>query len=302
MAWCLAPKGWPLRWAGLLAWLPLCLNSNVYPQADQFKVTALDVGQGMAVLIETQQHRMLYDAGPAYSAESDAGMGVIYPYLKTRGITQLDALMISHGDKDHVGGALSLLQRLKVGWTISSLSSDDKFIHTAQQLVPHITCLADQKWQWDGVQFEVLHPSSAILNNPKSKSNAKSCTLKISNKNHSILLAGDIESVQESALINTMPEKLSATLLLAPHHGSGTSSSEPFLEAVHPKIAIFQVGYHNRYHHPKPVVWQRYADLGIKRLRSDQAGAIMVSFANEITVEEYRQTHARYWYPIGETN
>lgn len=295
--WCLAPKGWPLRWAGLLAWLPLSLNSSIYPPVQEFKVTALDVGQGMAVLIETERHRMLYDTGAVFSSQSDAGSSVIYPYLKMRGITQLDGLMVSHSDTDHSGGALTLMQQLKIGWVSSSLEPDNKVVQTAAQLSQHTICLAGQKWEWDGVQFEVLHPGPVIYADGKSKPNAKSCTLKITNGAYSILLAGDIEARQERALIKHIPEKLASTVLLAPHHGSGTSSTKEFLQTVHPKFAVFQLGYRNRYRHPKSTVWQRYADLGITRLRTDQAGAITLNFGDDIIVEEYRNSHARYWYP-----
>jgi len=296
--WCLAPKGWPARWAGLIAWLPLCLNSNVYPNEGEFKVTALDVGQGMALLIETAHHRMLYDTGPAYSPTSDAGSRVIYPYLKMRGINRLDGLMISHNDTDHSGGAASLMQQIKFDWVSSSLKSDSPVVQMAELQSQHKSCLAGQRWRWDDVQFEVLHPTAAIYENDKWKPNARSCTLKISKGDHSILLAGDIEAPQEKELLRSVPDQLAATVLLAPHHGSGTSSTLAFLNAVHPRYALFQLGYHNRYRHPKTEIWQRYADLGISRLRSDQSGAITVNFTDDVDVEEYRQTHARYWYAV----
>jgi len=144
----------------------------------------------------------------------------------------------------------------------------------------------------------VLHPSVSMYESEKLKPNARSCTLKISQGKQAILLAGDIEALQEKELLKRVPEKLAATVLLAPHHGSGTSSTLEFLTAVHPRYALFQLGYHNRYHHPKTEIWQRYADLGITRLRSDQSGAVTVNFADDITVDEYRQTHARYWYAV----
>lgn len=295
-AWCLAPKGWPVRWAGVLAWLPLALNTSEFPKAHQLNVTAFDVGQGMALLIETQNHRMLYDTGAAYSSQSDAGSSVIYPYLKMRGITQLDGLMISHSDTDHAGGALTLVQQLKLGWVSSSLESDNAVVKVAAQRSQHTPCFAGQAWEWDGVQFEVLHPDVAMYEDEKAKPNAKSCTLKITNNAHSILLAGDIEAKQEKQLVKSIPDKLSSTVLLAPHHGSGTSSTTEFLKTVNPTIALFQLGYHNRYHHPKLTIWQRYADLGITRLRTDQSGAIFFQLSHDIKITKYRQTQARYWF------
>jgi competence protein ComEC len=295
--WCLAPKGWPLRWAGMLAWLPLCLNQSEYPRAGEFNVTALDVGQGMALLIETEKHRLLYDTGPSYTPDSDAGSRVIYPYLKMRGISYLDGLMISHNDSDHSGGAISLMRQMKMGWVVSSLVEDSIIVQTAHQLSQHRTCLAGDSWVWDGVQFEILHPPAVIYTSKKWKPNAKSCTIKITQGAHSILLPGDIEAIQEDQLVNSIPDKLVSTVLLAPHHGSGTSSTLPFLRAVNPSIAIFQLGYHNRYKHPKASVWERYADEGIVRYRNDQSGAITLKFGKEVLVEEYRQKEARYWYP-----
>ncbi len=298
--WCLAPTGWPFRWAGLLAWIPLLLNTSHYPVGDEFVVTALDIGQGTAVLIETAHHRMLYDTGPTYSSQADAGSRVIGPYLKARGIHRLDGLMISHNDTDHSGGALSLMQQVSLGWVKSSLSGDSPVVQQARKQSRHIPCLAGDAWQWDGVQFELLHPDEEIYSQPKASPNSKSCTLKISRGRQAILLPGDIEARQERALITSIPDKLAATVLFAPHHGSATSSTEEFLQAVHPDWAIFQFGYHNRYHHPNDVVWRRYATQGIRRLRNDDAGAISIYVGNEIRVETYRANHPRYWYPVAE--
>jgi competence protein ComEC len=298
--WCLAPKGWPSRWAGLIAWLPLCVNSSAYPKEGSFNVTAFDVGQGMALLVETAHHRMLYDTGPVYSANSDAGSRVIYPYLSMRGINRLDGLMISHNDTDHSGGAVSLLRQIKFDWVISSLNLESPVVQEASLQSHHSRCLAGREWDWDGVHFEILHPSASIYDSEKWKPNAKSCTLKITRGSQSILLAGDIEAVQEDELVHSIADKLPSSVLLAPHHGSGTSSTLAFLQSVAPHIALFQLGYHNRYHHPKPEVWQRYGDLGITRLRNDRSGAITLHFADAASFDEYRISHARYWYPSPE--
>lgn len=296
--WLLAPRGWPWRWGGLLTWLPLVLNTPLSPRAGEFSVTALDVGQGMALLIETAGHRLLYDAGPVYSPTSDAGSRVIYPYLKARGINQLDALLISHNDNDHSGGAVSLMQQLRIGWVASSLDIGSIVVKVAQQKSQHLRCQAPMHWVWDGIDFELLHPTQSVYASDKYRSNARSCTLKISRGSQSILLAGDIEATQENELVHSIPAQLASTVLLAPHHGSATSSTTAFLRAVHPTWAIFQLGYHNRYHHPHPTVWQRYAELGITRLRSDNSGALTLHFGPQLTIEEYRLTHPRYWYPV----
>ncbi len=291
--WLLAPRGMPLRPLGLIGWLPLLLNSPSHPRDGEIWVTAFDVGQGMAVLIETPRRRLLYDTGPVYSPEADGGNRVILPYLHARGITKLDGMIISHNDNDHSGGALSVFEEMPVDWVASSLAFDSPIVRAAPA---HRRCVAGQNWVWDDVHFEMLQPAASSYESTKYKPNAHSCTVKISVGTQAILLAGDIESVQEAELVNSIPGKLQSTVLLAPHHGSGTSSTLPFLQAVKPQIAIFQVGYRNRFHHPKPEVYERYGDLGITRLRSDDAGAINVDMADTLTHSEYRMAQPHYWY------
>jgi competence protein ComEC len=291
--WFLAPRGWPSRWLGFLGWLPLVLDAPAHPADGRMWVTAFDVGQGTALLVETPHHRLLYDTGPAYSPESDGGSRVIVPYLKARGIRAIDGVVVSHNDADHSGGALSVFRDIAVGWTATSL---DPWSPVANAAPAHRRCVAGQSWNWDGVQFEMLHPSPSIYESGKWKTNARSCTLKITLGDHSILLAGDIEATQESELVAAMPDRLRASVLLAPHHGSGTSSTEEFLETVRPDVALFQVGYRNRYRHPKPEVYERYGSLGIRRVRSDDAGAVTLQFGSTVELAEYRVEHARYWY------
>lgn len=295
--WLLAPRGMSLRWLGFAGWLPLLLNGPTRPPEGELWMMAFDVGQGMAVLIETPHRRLLYDTGPVYSLETDGGNRVILPYLHARGIDKLDAVIISHNDNDHSGGALSVFAEMPVDWTASSLDYNSPIVHAAPA---HRRCVAGQAWAWDDVRFEMLQPEPSSYESMKYKPNAHSCTVKISigtgEHQKSILMAGDIEAVQEDELVNGMPEKLQADVLLVPHHGSATSSTLPFLQAVKPKIAIFQVGYRNRFHHPKPEVYQRYGDLGITRLRTDDDGAISLHLADTLTFSEYRQTNRHYWY------
>jgi competence protein ComEC len=205
--------------------------------------------------------------------------------------------VVSHSDADHSGGALSVMDEIDIGWVSSSLDADHEIVDTAHQ---HRRCLAGQSWEWDGVQFEMLHPTPQIYSSDRWKPNARSCTLKVSAGGVSMLLGGDIEAPQEAMLLDAMPQKLQATVLLAPHHGSGTSSTPDFLDAVAPKIAVFQVGYRNRYHHPKPQVEARYVERGIQRLRSDVDGAVTLDFSDRVegrvAVERYRIGHRRYWY------
>lgn len=291
--WLLAPRGWPWRWLGVAGWLPLLLNAPVFPKAGEMWVTAFDVGQGTALLIETPGRRLLYDTGPVYSPESDGGNRVILPYLKARGIDRLDGVIVSHSDTDHAGGALSLLAELQVDWVSSSMDLSSAVVQAAAD---HRRCAAGQMWRWDDVEFTMLHPTEASYDNINWKPNARSCTLKVTHGKHAILLPGDIERAQEAELLDSQADKLQATVLVAPHHGSGTSSTAAFLDAVKPELAVFQVGYRNRYRHPKQEIFDRYGNLGIHRLRSDDAGAVTLRFGQALEFSEYRTDHARYWY------
>ena len=289
----LAPRGWPLRWTGMLGWLPLLLNTPAHPPAGVFWATAFDVGQGMSLLIETAQHRLLYDTGPPYGPKADAGNRVILPYLHARGIGGLDALIVSHADSDHAGGALSLLQALPIGLVYSSLPAGHRIIQAALQ---HLRCIGGQRWVWDGVLFEMLYPDSAGYADPNRSANASSCVLRISADGGSLLLPGDIGKPQERELIAAIgAERLRSTVLLVPHHGSKTSSSVALLFAVDPALAIFQVGYRNRFHHPQVGIYQRYHELNIHRLRTDETGAITLQFGATLQYQAYRQQRPRYW-------
>lgn len=292
-AWMLAPRGWPQRWIGAAGWLPLLAGQAVSPPPGQLAVTVFDVGQGMALLIETHGHRLLYDSGPLYSPESNGANRVILPYLKARGIDALDAMVITHSDVDHAGGAIDVLAEVKVGWVASSLWENHPIVHAAPR---HVRCVDGQAWNWDGVLFEMLQPTPASYSDATLKPNARGCTLRISAAGRAILLAADIEAAQETQLVLHSADRLRATVLLAPHHGSGTSSTPAFLNAVDPELALFQVGYRNRYRHPKLEVYQRYGALGIARLRTDETGAIELGSADGFVARPYRSKHARYWY------
>jgi competence protein ComEC len=290
--WLLAPRGWPVRWLGLATWIPLLAAEPTHPAPGRMTVTAFDVGQGMALLIETSGHRLLYDTGPAYSPESNAGNRVILPYLRARGISALDGMIVSHSDADHSGGALSVLEGVRTGWVLSSLSPQHAIAQAAGQ---HVHCAAGQRWRWDGVDFEILHPQADSYTSHALKANARSCALKLTAGGKSILLAGDIEAEQEAQLLDRAAGQLQADVIIAPHHGSGTSSTYAFLQAVKPQLALFLVGHRNRYRHPKQEVVERYLRLGVACLRTDQSGAITLEFGDSITTSAYRRDTARYW-------
>lgn len=297
----LVPGGvasWPLRVHACVLLLPLCLVRAPRPAHGEWRITALDVGQGTAVLVETAQHRLLYDAGPAYGASS-AGERVIAPYLRGLGAAHLDRLVISHEDSDHVGGAPAVLDAVHVSRLQAALPAGHMLWQTAtQQGTATTVCAAGQHWEWDGVRFEILHPAPGDGQRETLASNARSCVLRVANIRHAALLTGDIGLAEELQIIGrSIPGHLLADILLVPHHGSGTSSGSRFLEAVAPSLAIFQMGYRNRYGHPRADVWARYGAYGVQRLRTDRAGAVMVDSAGPLLeVSAWRDIAPRYWH------
>ncbi|MBC7728420.1 MAG: DNA internalization-related competence protein ComEC/Rec2, partial [Microbacteriaceae bacterium] len=265
------PLPWRLRACGLGLLLPLLWPAPLRPGAGEFELLAADIGQGTAVLVRTAGHDLLYDSGPQYAPGADAGLRVLLPLLRAVGVDRLDALMLSHRDSDHVGGAASILAGLPVAALRSSLEPGHRLLIDSP---PHSRCEAGQRWTWDGVQFDVLHPSAAGYERGL-KSNALPCLLRISTAaGRSALLTGDIEAPQELALVAGMDAaSLRSSVLLVPHHGSKTSSTEALPEAVAPQIAVVQRGYRNRFGHPAPPVLARYQAQGIALVTSPDCGA-----------------------------
>ena len=264
------PLPWRLRCCSLPLMLPLLAPAVARPPPAAFEAVVADVGQGTAVLVRTQRHLLVYDAGPSYSRETDAGARVLVPLLRARGERRIDLLMLSHRDADHVGGAAALLRALPVAALSSSLEPGHPL--RSGLAVPHTPCTAGQTWTWDGVLFEVLHPLAADLDQ-RMKSNALSCVLRVQGSHGSLLLTGDIEAAQEAALVQRAGATLRSDVLLVPHHGSRTSSTSAFVDAVAPRTAVVQAGYRSRYGHPAPEVLARYRARGIAVVRSDQCGA-----------------------------
>jgi competence protein ComEC len=293
VVWILMPRGFPARSLGFFMLLPMFLNSPAPPEQGALRLIVFDVGQGLAVAAQTRQHALLYDAGPDLSGEADSGNRILIPTLRALGFAKLDGLILSHDDSDHTGGAASIMQALPPGWVLSSLPASHPLLQSATNARP---CQDGERWDWDGVEFEILHPANDVAGSTKNHDNDRSCVLRISIGKRSVLLAGDIERDSELRLLRLHAEKLHASLLAVPHHGSRSSSSNEFVSAVSPEYAVFTAGYRNRFGHPKEEVLQRYAGRGAELLRSDSDGAVLVEMdAQGLQVERYRKTYRRYW-------
>jgi len=280
---------WHARAFGVPLLMPVFLWQPQRPAPGEFELLAADVGQGNAILVRTARHTLVYDSGPGYGRDSDAGQRVLVPLLRALG-ENVDALVLSHRDSDHTGGAAAVLRMQPQARLVSSLEEG----HPLQALRPSQRCQAGQAWEWDGVRFEVLHPAAGDYA-VRTRPNALSCVLRVGNARVHALLAGDIEKPQE-ALLAERPEALRAHLLLVPHHGSKTSSSEAFLDAVRPAIAVAQAGYRNRFGHPAPEVVQRYAARGIALSASPVCGALTWRSDAPAAVRCERAAFPRYWH------
>lgn len=293
VGWLLLPKGFPARWLGAVALLPLVSVPVQRPAAGEAVVRVLDVGQGLAVHVQTAGHDLLYDAGPAFAADASAGDRVIVPYLRAIGVRALDVMVVSHQDKDHEGGAEAVLASVPTALVMSSLPAT----HPLRAMpVSHRRCVDGEAWEWDGVRFDTLHPLADDYRTA-AKSNDLSCVLKISTPGTAALLTGDIEARTEAALLARHGTELAATVMLPPHHGSRSSSSPEFIAGVSPRLTLISAGYRNRFGHPAAEVVERYAAAGIEMHRTDAEGALTVRLGHNgvVTTSERTERH-RYWH------
>lgn len=253
------------------------------PHKNEFWLHVLDVGQGLAVVVQTHQHTLVFDTGAKLGAKFDMGASVVVPFLHSIGTNKLDMVVISHGDNDHVGGLNAILKSFPV---TSIKTSVPEKIPQAQ------LCLQGDKWEWDGVTFEFLYPSKGTLH----LNNDSSCVLRIVSGDQKVLLTGDIEKFAEENLIKNKLELLSARILIAPHHGSKTSGLNKFLMAVDPSHVVFATGYRNRYHFPHAIIVKKYQDLGAVMLNTAETGAILFRLNQQgLNYELYRMKHKHFW-------
>ena len=283
--WLMVPRHVPARWLGAILLLPLLLPEPSGIPSGGFNLTLLDVGQGLSAVVRTTGHTLVYDTGPAFSDHSDTGQLVVIPWLQSRGINAPDLTIVSHGDNDHAGG----LRSLRADYPhMPVLSGDTKRVTGAQ------ACLRGQSWEWDGVRFEILAPDA---DGPKDGNDA-SCVLQISGVSGRALLVGDLMRRGEQRLLALEGDAIASDVLVVPHHGSLSSSSDAFIEAVSPRFALFPVGYRNRWGFPKPKVVVAYRDAGAELLDTVTAGAVEIRLwpgQEPQLVSRWRLDRARFW-------
>ena len=277
------------RWLGWTPLLPMLFWQAPKPAWGSVQLLFADVGQGNAVWVRTASHQLWFDTGPRYSEDSDAGQRVLLPLLQGLN-APLDRLVLSHQDSDHTGGALALKRQFPEATVLSSITES----HWLSRSMPMQRCEAGQTWTWDGVVFDVLHPTAADYEKRLSP-NARSCVVRIRAQGQTVLLTADIEALQEQQLVQRLGWGLKADVLLVPHHGSKTSSTEGFIDTVQPRWALFQHGHRNRYGHPAEQVVQRYVSRGIQALYSPQCGAMHWRSDEPVMVQCETELNRRYW-------
>lgn len=281
----LSPRGLPGRWIGVLSLLPLVLMRPPVPGPGEAWLYLLDVGQGLSAVVRTQRHSLVYDTGPGFSSGFNTGSSVVLPLLRELGVQRVDTLVLSHGDRDHSGGFAGLASGMSFGRILAGEP------HEVEDRRARL-CRVGQRWTWEGVDFEILHPVRAGLSG-----NDSSCVLRVATVGASLLLPGDIERGVEGELVDSGADGLAGTLLVAAHHGSKTSTSQAFLDAVSPSWVLYASGYADRFGFPSPVVRARVAELGAMELDTAMTGAVWFGLTAEGLAGPilHRDEHRRLW-------
>lgn len=264
-----APRGMPARSLGVLFCLPLMLPAVLAPPPGHFDLALLDVGQGLSAVVRTQHHSLLFDTGPAFKGGLDSGESVVLPYLRQQGIRKLDRVVLSHGDMDHRGGLASVRAGIEIDDEVGTE------LGTA--------CHAGQQWLWDGVEFEILHPELG----DHWSDNDGSCVLQVRAGRYRVLLTGDIQSAAERELVAQYGERLASDVLIVPHHGSRSSSTEAFVAAVSPGMALVPAGWANRWGFPKREVVMRYESIQAQVESTGTHGALQLRMSPEHGVVQF---------------
>jgi competence protein ComEC len=285
--WLILPRGWPGRWLALLGVAALLLHKPASPPSDCVDAHFLDVGQGLAVVVQSKAHVLVFDTGASYRSGGSAAEKTLIPFLRYRAIDTIDWLVISHADDDHAGGVAALVANMSIdtilaGEPLPDLQRDS------------FACSAGQRWAVDGIVFEILHPASGSART----GNDASCVLLIQVGEHRMLLSGDIEAQGERQFLSRWPYD-TASVVLIPHHGSLTSSSPAFVNQLRPDIAVAAAGYGNRWGFPKDAVIRRWQRAGAIVLDTASSGAVSLRVCREGGISQLRrarQRKARFWH------
>jgi len=283
----LAPPGIPLRLLGLVLLVTAHLPSSARLMQGEFEMTLLDVGQGLSAVLRTSNHVLVYDTGARYRTGFNLADVVVLPYLRHQGISHIDMLVLSHGDNDHAGGAEHLVAGLK----IHAIREGEPW----RNPVKGTLCRAGESWQWDGVRFSFLQQNGSLAR----KGNNASCVLQVESAAGKLLIPGDIGAAVEKRLLVRLEAEAPYDVVVAPHHGSLTSSSKGFVAAASAAHVLFAVGPNNRYGFPKQQVTQRWQLAGAKGWRTDRDGAITFRFRfNDMPLQPdtYHRSDERYWH------
>ena len=283
--WMLQPRGIPARAVAAILFLPLLTPVRVELPVGAFDLYFLDVGQGLAMIVRTGTHTLVYDTGPRYPSGFDLGEAAVVPAMHALGIAHLDRLIVSHGDSDHAGGAASVVQAFLPDVTESGEPERLK--------IPASQCIAGEDWTWDGVSFRIVSPKPPL----DAHGNDRCCVLDIRSGDSELVLPGDITAAVEVDVAFALAPAAAHAVLQAPHHGSKTSSSETFLNAVRPQLSIFSTGYLNRFHHPNTEIVARYDAKHLATLDTAAIGFIHIAFDESglRLVERGRLDRHPYW-------
>lgn len=283
----LATPGLPGRWLGVPMLLPLFFPYRQALPHGEFDFTLLDVGQGLSAVVETSGHTLVFDTGPRFRSGFETGSQVVVPFLRHQGLESVDTLLLSHSDIDHTGGTQGLLDNMSVYKVLAGEPSEVRVD------ISVTACVAGQQWQWDGVQFSVLYPAE----NAGLEGNNASCVLKISNSGGSVLLTGDVEANAERRLVRQAGKNIAADVVVAPHHGSTSSSSLPLISATGADYVLYSAGFANRWGFPNKQVTRRWAAAGARTMNTANAGAIRLHFGQQdFTPPSAYRDQARAWY------
>lgn len=284
LVWFVLPRGVPLRGCGLVLVLPMLLPARPPVAGGEFTVTMFDVGQGLAVLVRTQGHALVYDAGARHPGGFDAGDAIVIPALQALGVRTLDRIVISHGDNDHAGGA----EALHLAFPHAHISAGEP----ARLRVPAQACVEREAWSWDGVDFERLPPAPATA----ARGNDHSCVLRVTGAHGSLLLTGDISARSEPAVAAAIGALAPPLLVSVPHHGSRSASSAAFLDALTPDEAWVSAGHRNRFGHPHAEVVARYRERGIVLENTAASGCLERRFTRDDAGTRHCRELRRAWW------